>query len=85
MQNLKETRELYVENCQHESLFYSLNALYQTTIAQNKAIKILNGGKLSNSEREQMIKETEFLNSYKGELEDINKNIYAKLFDKASN
>ncbi len=85
MYNLKVSRELYTEGNRYESLFYSLSALYQTTIAEGKASKIINGGKLSRNEKSNMIKEAEFLAWYKGELEGINKDICGKLFDKAAN
>ena len=74
-----------MEDNKYESLYYSLNALYQSTIAEGKASKIINGGKLSYSERCNMIKEAEFLAWYKKELEDLNGRLYERLFEKASN
>ncbi len=85
MKSLKAAREVYMEGCKYESLFYSLNALYQSSIAQNKASKIINGGKLSYGERRNMVKESEFLAWYKNELENLNCQLYEKLFEKASN
>lgn len=84
MKSLKAAREVYMEGCKYESLFYSLNALYQSSIAQNKASKIINGGKLSYGERRNMVKESEFLAWYKNELENLNCQLYEKLFEKAS-
>ena len=85
MKNLKTARDLYMEDNKYESLYYSLNALYQSTIAEGKASKIINGGKLSYSERCNMIKEAEFLDWYKKELEYLNGRLYERLFEKASN
>lgn len=84
MGNLKLARELYTEDNKYESLFYSLCALYQTTIAKNKADKILGANKLSPCEKQSMIKESEFLSGYTEELASINGRMYERLFKKAS-
>ena len=84
MGNLKLARELYTEDNKYESLFYSLCALYQTTIAKNKADKILGANKLSPCEKQSMIKESEFLSGYNERLASINGRMYERLFKKAS-
>lgn len=84
MKNLKAAEENYLEGAKFESLFYSLSALYQSTVARTKAQKALSNGKLSQTEKERMIREEEFLNGYVNDLCALNYSIYEKLFKKAS-
>ena len=82
MKILKAAEENYLEGAKFESLFYSLSALDQSTVARTKAQKALSKGKLSQTEKERMIREEEFLNGNVNDLCAINNSINEKLFKK---
>ncbi len=84
MAQLRSARELYGEDKNYVALYHALGALYRTSLAKNKAVAIINSGKLSEARKTKMIDDAKFLDSYKDELQGACSYMYRTMFNKAS-